>query len=338
MPKKNILITGGAGFIGSHVAEHYLKNGDRVWAVDNLDTGRLSNISAFQSDENFRFTEADICNWIQIEEAVEWSDRIIHLAATIGQFKVLANPTLTLSNNIGGCEKLLQAMGKTKKETRILIASTSEAYSHSDPLPDGSFREDAMIKMPSGHVIQTAYPVGKVVNELMGLAYVQEKDLFCTIVRIFNTIGTRQQSFYGMVVPTFICQALNQQPITVYGDGSQTRSFANAHDVVNQFDLLIESPKSKGEIVNVGNNRECSIMDLAKLVIKITKSNSQIRLVPYKEAYGFDFVDPMRRKPCLEKINELVGLKCVWTLEQTLEEIRDYILGKGKSSEGLYTP
>lgn len=320
---KNILVTGGAGFIGSHIVSHHIEKGDYVWVADNLVSGRASNLKQFENHPSFRFDHADVCHWQKLQEAVNWADEIYHMAAIVGQHHVLAKPIETLFNNVRSCESILEAMSKSQKKGRLLIASTSSVYIHSDTDVNGASLENTKICFPSGIFIQEAYPLSKFTTEIMGLSALFEKGIDCTIVRIFNTIGVNQHSHYGMVVPSFIEQALKGLPITVYGTGQQTRCFMNVHDTVEVFNLLLENPKTKGEIYNVGNNFECSIIDLAKLVRDITQSKSEIRYVPYKQAYGIDFFDVQKRVPNLEKLRKVIDFKPKWTLEQTIKEIVD---------------
>ncbi len=322
MNHKNVLITGGAGFIGSHIVNHHLATGDHVWVVDNLQAGRLSNIQQFLSNPNFHFDQASVYSWPKLNEAVKWSDRIYNIAGNVGQRLILSNPTYTLSNNISILESVLEAMCSVSSNAHLITASTSELYFHSEENPDGTVSEDAIVNIPSGKFLQESYPISKLVNEIALLCYVHTKKLNGTIARIFNTIGVNQRSIYGMVVPTFIEQATSGKPITIYGDGLQTRSFSDARDTVRALQLLLDNPDSKGQIVNVGDDRECSILDLAKLVINKTQSKSEIRYLSYQEAYGVaDFTDVRRRCPCLKKLRQLTGFTPKYSLDQTIEAI-----------------
>ena len=318
---RNILITGGAGFIGSHVVHLHLEKGDQVWVIDNLQSGRLQNIKPFQENANFRFDQADIRDWDGLLEAVLWSDYIYHMAAVIGQYQVIQKPIETLENNIMGCQKILSALGHAKKPTRLLLASTSSLYLHSAAEKDHTYKETALISFPSGAYIQEDYPLGKLVDEVLCLAHMNEKKIDFVSARLFNSIGVNQSSRYGMVVPRFVEQALKNEPITVYGNGLQSRSFSDVRDTVAALNLLLEAPKTKGEMINVGCDKECTILDLAHLVRKKTKSESEIIFVPYREAYGIDFIDVQRRKPNLEKLKRLTGFKPKWTLEDTIDDI-----------------
>jgi UDP-glucose 4-epimerase len=321
MKQKNILITGGAGFIGSNLAAYQLAKGNQVCIVDNLITGRMSNLEPLLKNPALRFEKADIADWKNLPEIVEWADYIFHMAGSVGQFFVLNHPIFTLSNNIHGCEAILKAMEKSNPKARLLIASTSELYVHSKENPDGTVSEDAIVSIFSDNFLQETYPVGKLVNEIMTQSYAYEKGLHCTIARIFNTVGVNQTGAYGMVVPSFIKQALSHQPLNVYGDGLQTRSFSDVRDTINALDLLLNTPESKGQIVNVGNDKECSILELAHLVLKKTNSPSEIRHVSYEEAYGVPFTDVRRRQPDLKKLKRLTGFKERYTLADTIDSI-----------------
>jgi UDP-glucose 4-epimerase len=313
-----ILITGGAGFIGSHLAGYHLEKKDAVWVVDNLSTGRKSNLASFQDHVNFRFTEADLLTWDHLEEAAAWADGVYHLAAIVGQKIVIAHPVSVISDNILGCERLLKALSKIKKKCRLLIASSSEVYG-----ADGksSFREDSELYFPSGKWIQVNYSLSKYVNESMALSYIQEFKLDCVIARLFNTTGPHQTGRYGMVVPRFVDQALNNESITVFGNGKQTRSFCDIRDTVSLLNSLMTQEHASGQIFNVGNDREITILELAQLVKKRTRSVSEIMFVPYREAYGMEFEDTLRRCPDLTKVRQFFGFEPKWSLESTIDEI-----------------
>lgn len=314
----NILITGGAGFIGSHIAAYHAAKGDAIWVVDNLSEGRLENLEGLKLH---RFDQYDIRNYPSLSEAVAWSDRIYHMAALLGQRRVLTYPVETLFNNIDGCQKILEAMSHLKKDIRLIIASSSGVYWHVTPGPDNTLHESDTIAVPSGQFREESYYLSKLINEVMALAYAHEKGCHCTIARIFNTIGPRQSRSYGMVVPTFVEQALTGQPITIYGDGQQTRSFCHVKDVARALSLLLENPSSRAEIYNVGYDQECSILELATMVKTLSKSPSEIHFISYKETYGFDFKDTNQRPPNMTKIKALTGFTPEYSLEETLKEL-----------------
>lgn len=321
MKEKNILVTGGAGFIGSNLVADQLAKGRHVRVVDNLITGRMNNLEASLKNPALHFEQADLDTWKNLAEAVEWADCIFHMAASVGQRFVLGNPIYTITNNIQGCEAILKAMEKVNSKARLLIASTSELYCHSQENPDGTVSEDAVISIHSDNFLQETYPISKLVNEIMTLSFAYEKGLHCTIARIFNTIGVNQTGIYGMVVPTFIRQALNHEPLTVYGDGLQSRSFSDVRDTITALDLLLNTSESKGQIVNVGNDKECSIIELANLVKRKTNSQSKIIYMSYQEAYGVPFTDVRRRQPNLQKLKRLTNFQQRWSLEDSIDSI-----------------
>lgn len=314
-----ILITGGAGFIGSHLAHFHLQNKDSVWVVDNLSTGTLENIHSIQEHPFFRFSKADLMTWEDLDRVIEWADGVYHLAAIVGQKIVINRPFAVLNENIGGCAKLLSAIRHSQKQNiRLLIASSSEVYG-----PNGlsSFKEDAPISFPSGDSVQVNYSLSKFVDENLALSCIHESNCECVIARLFNTTGPHQTGRYGMVVPSFIKQALAHEPITVYGSGDQSRSFCDIRDCISMLSLLMTNPKSIGKIFNVGNDREITILELAKLVKQITNSPSEIIHIPYEQAYGMPFKDTLRRCPDLTKMRTLFGFTPKWTLEQTINEM-----------------
>ena len=345
----HVLVTGGAGFIGSHLVEFHLNQGDSVLAVDDLSTGSLENIKPFVENSNFRFEEADILTWSEIEKAVCWADRVYHMAAVVGMFKVLKEPIKTLAVNIAGSERILRAAQACTWDPDILIASTSEVYGNrftydkknvsaleadehrvcpSTMLPCHSpqgasieLTED-MEPVVSGHLTSRSnYSVSKLADELFGLSYARHFGLKVRIVRFFNVVGPRQTGKYGMVLPRFVKQAVSGKPITVYGDGTQTRCFLDVRDAVRALDLLIANPDSIGEIVNVGSNREVSINELAELVIDQSQTDTTITHIPYLEAYGKDFDEIYHRRPSVEKLQRLTRFTPKWTLEKTIDDL-----------------
>lgn len=316
-----VIVTGGAGFIGSHLVKEHLRQGDSVVVIDSLQTGSRDNIAPVLSNPNFTFIEGDICHLKDLKEILKDADRIYHMAANVGQRFVLARPAETVVNNIDGAKAVLEVLAETKSKARLLLASTSEVYCHVDINYHQKAVESMSPIFPSGKFRQETYPLGKFVNEVMGLSYAWQYGVDCTIARLFNTVGPNQSPAYGMVLPNFMRQALSNEPITVFGDGQQTRSFSSVHDTVKALRLLLDNPASRGEIINVGDDKECSILDLAKLVKKLTGSTSEIRFVDYQKAYGLDFVDVKRRCPDLSKLKSLTGFTPSISLEAVIQEM-----------------
>lgn len=314
----HVLVTGGAGFIGSHIVDHHLKLGDKVYAVDNLNTGSMDNILPFAKHPNFQYEIENILTWSNLTQAALWADRIYHMAAVVGVFRVLENPVDVLATNIAGCERLLRAVASNKWRPHIIIASSSEVYGMTPKQP---LSEDEPLIIKSAAHSRWSYTISKIADEAFGLAYAKKMDERITVIRFFNTIGPRQSGRYGMVVPRFIQQALDSSPITIYGDGTQTRSFCDVRDTVAQLDLLVSSGKSTNEIFNLGNDHEISMNDLALLIKKITQSDSPITHITYEEAYGEKIDETMRRKPCLKKINAIISYKNKWSLEDTIRDL-----------------
>jgi len=314
----HILVTGGAGFIGSHLVEHHLRKNDKVHVVDALTTGNTFNLSQFKGHPNFRFDNADLLVWDSLEKAVAWADRVYHMAAEVGVFRVLAEPIRVLATNISATERLLRSVTAGGWRPNVILASSSEVYG---PGATGRLHEETNLVIKSGATSRWNYAVSKLADEALGLSYARKHGLHITIVRFFNTIGPRQTGRYGMVVPRFIEQALSGDPITVYGNGEQTRSFCDVRDTVEILDRLAAHPESGGEIFNVGNDREISIQGLAEMVKERMHSHSPITLIPYKKAYGEEFDDITERRPVLDKLLRYTQFKYQWTLEQTLDDL-----------------
>ncbi len=315
----NILITGGSGFIGSYLAEHLLKNGDSVVILDNLSTGRLANIKNIYRHKNLEVHIDTIFNRELVDELVKNCDQVYHLAAAVGVRFIVDNPVQTIETNVGGSEILLKAANKYKK--KIFIASTSEVYGKSDELP---FKEDAMRIYGPTTIRRWSYAESKAIDEFLALAYLHEKKLPVVIARLFNTVGPRQTGQYGMVVPRFVQQALLDHPLTVYGDGKQTRCFGYVGDIVEAIVKLMDNDKCIGQIYNIGTNEEISIYNLAEKVKELTKSSSQIKLVPYDEAYEEGFEDMKRRIPDISKAGRDINYKAKVSLTRILQEIIEY--------------
>jgi len=314
----NILITGGAGFIGSHLVEYCLQQGHQVKAVDNLTGTTLENIRPFQGNPNFSFTEADIVTWPVLGEKVKWADIIFHLAAIVGVKRVLKDPVKVITTNIGGCERLFSVIGEAKVKPRVMVASSSMVYGSS---------EQPILKEGDQLIIQStaqghwSYAISKLADESTSFAYFREKQIPITIMRIFNTVGPRQKGDYGMVMPTFIHQACRGEPITIYGDGSQTRSFCDVRDLVRLMEALAKTPKSIGQVVNLGHRDVTTIKDLAGLIKQRTKSASSLEYIPYTEAYGEAFDDIHARQPDLSKLAGMIDLHFDWTLTATVDDL-----------------
>lgn len=314
----HVLVTGGAGFIGSHLAEYHMGKGDSVHVVDNLSTGCLANIAPFLDNAKFHFTEADILTWEGLDNAVVWADRIYHMAAVVGVFRVLEDPIRVLATNIAGTERLLRKASAGHWKPQIIIASSAEVYGPTDA---DVLSEEAMLYVHSGAKSRWNYAISKLADESLGLSYARQYGLPICIVRPFNTVGPRQTGRYGMVVPRFIDQALHGKPITIFGGGEQTRSFCDVRDTVVALDLLAGTPEATAQIVNVGNNREISINGLADLVCERTGKRVDRQHMSYVEAYGQQYDDILRRRPALDKLFRLTGFKHQWPLEATLDDL-----------------
>ncbi len=314
-----ILVTGGAGFIGSHLCEIFLKQGRNVVAIDDLSTGRLENIQHLRVDPGFQFVRENINNALVLDRLTSEADIVIHLAAAVGVKLIIENPVHTLRTNIMGAEAVLDAANRYG--CKVLIASTSEVYGKGVKVP---FREeDDRLMGPTTHS-RWAYAASKAVDEFLGLAYQAQFGLPVVIVRLFNTVGPRQSGQYGMVVPRFVRRALEGESIDVYGDGQQSRCFADVADVAGAIARLAETPGAYGQIFNIGATQEITIMELAQRVLTLTNSHSKIRLVPYSEAYAPGFDDMRRRVPSIEKIHKLIGYSPQYTLDDTLQRVIAY--------------
>jgi UDP-glucose 4-epimerase len=310
------LVTGGAGFIGSHLTERLLKDGHQVAAIDNLSTGSLKNIENFKEHPRFEFVTGDIRNAGLMEPLVEHSDMIFHLAAAVGVKLIAEDPVHTIETNIGGTEIVLDIANKLGK--KILLASSSEVYGKSEVVP---FREEDNIVLGSTSISRWAYACSKAIDEFLGLAFYQQYGLGVVIGRFFNTIGPRQTGQYGMVVPRFVQRALNDKPILIYGTGRQTRCFCYVADLVEAVINLMNCEHAAGKVYNIGSSEEISIEELADKIIEMTGSKSQKQFVPYEVAYGRPIEDMMRRVPSLERIKETVGWKSRTSLAEALQAI-----------------
>ncbi len=319
-----ILITGGAGFIGSHLAEAYLESGAEVYVIDDLSTGSLNNINHLKENISYRgrlFIHIDsILNRELMLELVGTCDVVHHLAAAVGVEYILKNPLASITTNIQGSEIVLELCNKFKK--RVLIASTSEVYGKHTHAP--LIETDNIIYGPSSK-FRWSYAASKLMDEFMALAYHRTTGLQVTVARLFNTVGPRQTGNYGMVIPRMVNQALKNQPLTVYGDGNQTRTFTYVKDVVWAFMRLVENSGAFGQVFNIGGIEEISILNLAKRIILASGSSSEIKLIPYDVAFGKDFEDMQRRVPSIEKINQLIGFNPQTFLDTILSEVIEYM-------------
>ena len=313
------LITGGAGFIGSHLAETLLAKNHEVTVIDNLSTGKFENIQHLVENPRFHFAIDTITNEIVLDRIASECDVIFHLAAAVGVKLIVENPVHTIETNVGGTEAVLKAA--LRYRAKVLIASTSEVYGKGNRIP---FREeDDVLLGPTIHN-RWAYAASKMMDEFLALAYHHEKGLPVVIFRLFNTIGPRQTGQYGMVAPRFVQQALSNSPITVYGDGTQQRSFTWVGDAVNAIIKLSEIPAAVGQVFNIGHKKEISIFELAELVKELTGSESEIQMISYEEAYAGGFEDMQRRLPDLTKISAMIGYRPSLDLPEILRAIIAY--------------
>jgi UDP-glucose 4-epimerase len=310
------LITGGAGFVGSHLADRLLANGDEVWVLDDLSTGRLANVQGLLEHPRFRYVEGSVLDPTIVNELVPACDVTFHLAAAVGVQRIIGEPRLSIETNLRGTELVLAAAATSARP--VLITSTSEVYGKNN---SGPLREDADSILGSTAVTRWLYAITKAADECLALAYARDSGLPVVVVRLFNTIGPRQTGQYGMVVPRFVRQALRGEPITVFGDGHQTRCFTYVEDVVTAICTLMQIPRARGEIFNVGQGREVAINDLAAMVRQRTGSDSPIVHVDYVEAYGSGFEDMQRRVPDVTKLREYTGFAPSISLEEALERI-----------------
>jgi UDP-glucose 4-epimerase len=315
----DFLITGGAGFVGSHLADQLLREGHRVFALDNLSTGSIANIAHLKGHPRFQYTIDTVTNEPVLAELVDQCDIIFHLAAAVGVKLIVEAPVHTIETNVHGTEVVLKHANKKKK--LVFIASTSEVYGKSTSVP---FCEDDDLVLGPTKKHRWAYACSKAIDEFLALAYWKEKKLPVVIARLFNTVGPRQTGQYGMVIPNFVRQALAGQPITVFGDGNQTRSFTYVGDVVCALVALVKEPAAVGQVFNIGNAEEISIRDLAERVKTLTGSASPIVTIPYDQAYEAGFEDMPRRVPDIGKIHALIGYQPRVKLDEILTKVIEY--------------
>jgi UDP-glucose 4-epimerase len=317
------LITGGAGFIGSHLAEALLAAGHRVLILDNLSTGSFENIAHLKGCEGFEYFIDSVDNEPLLAELIDRSDVVFHLAAAVGVKLIIEQPVHTIETNVHGTEVVLKHANKKKK--LVVIASTSEVYGKSEDVP---FREDSDLVLGPTPKHRWAYACSKAIDEFLALAYWKERKLPVIIVRFFNTVGPRQTGRYGMVIPNFVRQALAGEPITVFGDGTQSRSFTHVSDVVDALLKLVAEPKAIGQVINLGNTDEVTIRALAERVRTLARSSSPIKSVPYDEAYESGFEDMPRRVPDLTKARNMIGYEPKHGLDDILVQIIEHFQRK----------
>jgi len=317
------LITGGAGFIGSHLSEALLDNGHDVLILDNLSTGSIDNIAHLKGRRGFEYFVDTVTNEPLLAELIDRSDVVFHFAAAVGVKLIVEQPVYTIETNVHGTEVVLKHANKKKK--LVVIASTSEVYGKSDDVP---FREDSDLVMGPTPKHRWAYACSKAIDEFLALAYWKERKLPVIIVRFFNTVGPRQSGQYGMVIPNFVRQALAGEPITVFGDGTQQRAFTHVTDVVQALLKLVAEPKAVGQVINIGNRQEITILALAERVRELSGSDSPIKLVPYDDAYESGFEDMPRRVPDLTRVEGLIGYTATLQLDEILTQVIDYFRKK----------
>jgi len=313
------LVTGGAGFIGSHLSDALLGQGHEVLILDNLSTGSIDNIAHLKGRPRFEYFIDTVNNEGLLAELIDRSDVVFHFAAAVGVKLIVEQPVYTIETNVHGTEVVLKHANKKKK--LVVIASTSEVYGKSEDVP---FREDSDLVLGPTPKHRWAYACSKAIDEFLALAYWKERKLPVIIVRFFNTVGPRQTGQYGMVIPNFVRQALAGEPITVFGDGTQSRSFTHVTDVVRALIVLMNEPKAIGQVVNIGNTEEVTMYALAERVRSLAGSSSPIRLIPYDEAYESGFEDMPRRLPDLSKIRAMIGYEPRFSLDDILVHVIEY--------------
>ena len=312
----NILVTGGAGFIGSHLCRTLLTEGHDVVVLDDLSTGTYQNLEGIEDGKRLRLIVDSVNNAALVDQCVREADYVYHLASAVGVRLIIDQPVHTIESIVGGTETVLKSCARYRRP--FLLTSTSEVYGKGSKVP---FTEDDDTVMGPTSTRRWSYACAKALDEFLALAYWVESRLPVTVVRLFNTVGPRQTGQYGMVIPSFVEQALAGKPITVFGDGTQSRCFAHVQDVVGALNALRGCKAAHGQVMNIGNDQEITIMDLARKVKEMTGSDSEIRLVPYVQAYGAGFDDMHRRVPNLAKIHRLIGYRPTRTLEDILRDV-----------------
>jgi UDP-glucose 4-epimerase len=325
--RRRALITGGAGFVGSHLAEELLDRGDEVFVLDDLSTGSIDNVEHLKGRAGFHYRIDSVRNEPIVAELIDRADVVFHLAAAVGVKLIVDAPVHTIETNVGGTEVVLKHAAKKRK--LVLVASTSEVYGKNADVP---FREDSDLVLGATTKHRWAYACSKALDEFLALAYQRERGLPVIVVRLFNTVGPRQTGRYGMVLPRFVEQALAGEPITVYGDGTQSRSFSHVRDVVGALASLAETTAARGRIFNVGNDREVSIGELAERVRRAAGSESPIVRIPYEDAYEEGFEDMPRRVPDLSRLRSLIGYEPRVQLDETIASVVHHFRTAGRPS------
>jgi len=311
-----ILITGGAGFVGSHLADKLIKDGNEITVIDDLSTGRYANVEHLEDQKSFRLIIDTVLNQPLMEELIRETDRVYHMASAVGVRLIMEQPVKTIETIFHGTDVVLKFSSRYRK--RVLIPSTSEVYGKGASIPFAE-GDDLLTGATDKH--RWAYACAKTLDEFLALAHWKETRLPVVVVRLFNTVGPRQTGQYGMVVPRFVQAALKNEPIPVFGDGTQARCFGHVADVVEGLAKMLETPACFGQVINLGNDEEVSIAGLATRAISLTESSSEIKFVPYEEAYGEGFEDMQRRVPSLEKAKRLIGYKPTRTLDNIINDV-----------------
>ncbi|MBE0535809.1 MAG: GDP-mannose 4,6-dehydratase [Phycisphaerae bacterium] len=322
-----ILVTGGAGFIGSHLVERLLNAQHEVVAVDDLSTGSMENLTVAGKNPRFSFVYDNVRNAETMHILIEQCDAVFHLAAAVGVQLIVDRPVHTIETNIHGTEVVLAVANKFRK--KVLIASTSEVYGKSEAVP---FHEDDDTVSGSTRFSRWSYACSKAIDEFLALAYHDQFGLPVIVARLFNTVGPRQTGQYGMVIPRFVERALKNEPLLIYGTGSQKRCFASVDDVIGGLISLMDCPTAPGRVYNVGGTEEITIEALAEKIIRMTRSSSTLQHLSYEEAYGRPFDDMARRMPCLDRIRETVGYEPRTTLDEILQAVIDHTRKKMEAS------
>jgi UDP-glucose 4-epimerase len=317
MKHRKALITGGAGFVGSHLAEQLLECGYQITILDDLSTGRFDNVAHLESRDDVSLIIDTVFNESLMEDLIRSHDVVFHLASAVGVKLVIEQPVKTIQTIVGGTEIVLRYCSRFRK--RVLVTSTSEVYGKGTSLP---FQEDDDVVTGATNKHRWAYACSKALDEFLALAHWRETRLPVAVVRMFNTVGPRQTGKYGMVVPRFVQAAMQNEPITIHGDGQQARCFGHVTDVAEALVTIIETPECYGQVINVGNNQEISITGLARRVIELTNSQSELKYIPYDQVYGDGFEDMQRRVPCIERLKALTGYEMTRDLDTIIRDVQ----------------